>query len=152
MAAVSRLIVPRHRVGVLVVLFDERGEVLLLRHVFHTTSEWGLPGGWLERGETPQQGALRELREETGLEATLGPVVLLSGEPEPWHIPLVFVARAQPGRIRLSFEASEARWFPDRELPESLDPFLRQAIRRAVRWRDRAQEDSEDESATSRCT
>jgi len=135
----SRLLVPRHRVGVLLVLFNDKDELLLLRHVFHTTSEWGLPGGWLKRGEAPHDGAARELREETGLEATLGPVVRLSREPEPSHIPIVFVARAKPGRLRLSFESSEARWCSADDLPEPLDPFISEAIRHARRWREGAQ-------------
>ena len=139
MAAISRVLVTRHRVGVLVVLFNELDEVLLLRHVFHTTSDWGLPGGWLERGEAPSQGALRELREETGLEATLGPVVLIERQLEPSHIPIVFAARADGGLTRLNFEASQARWCAVSDLPDSLDPFIRQAIRHADLWRKSAQ-------------
>lgn len=133
-SAASRLIVRRHRVGVMIVLGNDRGEVLLLRHVFHTTAEWGIPGGWLEPGETPQQGALRELREETGLEAVLGPVVHLSREPEPSHIPIVFAAHVKPGTLRLGFEIRQARWCGAGDLPETLDPFVRDAIHRGLRW------------------
>ena len=65
------LFTPRHRVGVNVVVMDERQRVLLLKHVFHPQSPWGLPGGWLSRHEDPKEGVLRELREETGLTAVL---------------------------------------------------------------------------------
>lgn len=140
-AALSRVLVARHRVGVLVVLFNECDEVLLLQSVFHTTSDWGLPGGWLKRREAPGQGALRELREETGLEATLGPVVLISREPEPPHIPIVFAARADGGSLRLGFETLQARWCSTGDLPDSLDPFIRRAIRQADLWRGDAQGD-----------
>lgn len=138
-AALSRVLVTRHRVGVLVVVFNERDEVLLLRSVFHTTSDWGLPGGWLKRRESPGQGALRELQEETGLEATLGPVVLISHEPEPPHIPIVFAARTEGGSPRLGFETLQARWCAIGDLPGSLDPFIHQAIRHAGLWRESVQ-------------
>ena len=55
-------------VGVIGVLLDEIGErVLLVEHIFHTFRPWGLPGGWIARGEDPARTAEREYREETGL-------------------------------------------------------------------------------------
>jgi ADP-ribose pyrophosphatase YjhB (NUDIX family) len=53
------------------------GSVLLCRLADDTPEPgaWTLPGGGLEFGEDPADGVLRELAEETGLEATLGPIV-----------------------------------------------------------------------------
>ena len=53
------LTVPQQRIGVGVVVLDEIGRVLLLRHVFHPFAPWGVPGGWLHRHEDPAAGALR---------------------------------------------------------------------------------------------
>src|ERR1044072_5231387 len=50
------------------VISDEGGRVLLLRHVLRKGSGWGIPGGFLEAGEQPEEAVRRELREETGLE------------------------------------------------------------------------------------
>ncbi|MCD4687245.1 MAG: NUDIX hydrolase, partial [Anaerolineae bacterium] len=59
---------PRFSIGVVGILLDDAGErVLLLKHVFHHPYPWGLPGGWIERGEDPAVCIVRELREETTL-------------------------------------------------------------------------------------
>ena len=59
---------PRFAVTAGAVVSDERGRVLLLRHVLRKGSGWGVPGGFLTAGEQPDEAIRRELREETGLE------------------------------------------------------------------------------------
>src|SRR5437868_14343196 len=52
------------------IVFDERGRVLLIRRRNDPyKGQYALPGGFIEAGETAEQCALRELREETGIEA-----------------------------------------------------------------------------------
>jgi ADP-ribose pyrophosphatase YjhB (NUDIX family) len=52
------------------------GRVLLIKRRFEPLAgRWSLPGGALEVGETMAEGLAREMREETGLEVTVGPVV-----------------------------------------------------------------------------
>jgi ADP-ribose pyrophosphatase YjhB (NUDIX family) len=131
-----RVLVPSHRIGAVVVLVDERRRVLLLRHVFHPDKPWGLPGGWINRGESPQTGARRELREETGLNAEIGPVLLMEREPRPWHLSIAFAGRLigeQPEHLHVSPEIHEARWLSEEELPEDLFAFVREAITLALR-------------------
>ncbi len=53
------------RSSVIVVAFDEAGRVLLVRHSYGPPA-WSLPGGGMDRGETPEQAAEREIREELG--------------------------------------------------------------------------------------
>ena len=133
-----RLLAPRQRVGVALVVRNDAGNVLMLRHVFHPHVPWGLPGGWLKRNEDPVIGALRELREETGLHAVVGPVVHVSYDPKPPHIGLAYLAYANGAEalnapLRLSGEILEAAWFPPRALPQPLLPFVAAAIAAAVR-------------------
>lgn len=123
-----RAVVPRQRVGVALVAFNADEEVFLLRHVFHTAIPWGLPGGWLARDEAPACGVARELREETGLSAIIGPAVCVAHEPSPAHIALAYLGWIAPGTMALNAEVLEGRWFAANELPRPLSPFAQQAI------------------------
>lgn len=130
-----RVVVPRHRVGVGVVAMDEADHVLMLKHVFHPQTPWGLPGGWMGRDETPQTCALRELQEETGLQATLGPVVHVGYDVRMLGLNVAFLAHTTPGPVTLSPEILSARWFAVDSLPSPLLPFTREAIMAAVTLR-----------------
>jgi ADP-ribose pyrophosphatase YjhB (NUDIX family) len=123
-----RLAVPKQRVGVALVIFNSDEEVLLLRHVYHPTAPWGLPGGWLGRNEDPAAGLTRELREETGLQVKVGPPVIALHDPLPPHIVMAFLGWAQPGPLTLGPEILEARWVAADALPLPVLPFTRNAI------------------------
>lgn len=50
-------------------VFDQEGKVLLQRR--GDSNRWGFPGGAIEIGETPEMAAIREVREETGLDVSV---------------------------------------------------------------------------------
>ena len=127
-----KLAVPRQRIGVSMIALDEAEQVFLLKHVFHPSIPWGPPGGWLGRNEAPASGVLRELYEETGLTAVIGPVVHMALEEEPTHIAIAYLAQIQPGDVTLSSEILEARWFPIHSVPQPQYRFTEQAIQSAV--------------------
>ena len=52
--------------GIMVLGFDPAGRLLLVRHSYHLSDQWLVPGGGRERGEDPVQAARREMAEETG--------------------------------------------------------------------------------------
>jgi mutator protein MutT len=54
----------------------EAGKVVLVRRRYEPLAgRWSLPGGALELGETLEAGVAREMREETGLDVEVGPVI-----------------------------------------------------------------------------
>jgi mutator protein MutT len=62
-------------VGVGAVIVDA-GRVLLVKRRYEPLAgHWSIPGGTLELGETLEAGIVREMREETGLEIQVGPVI-----------------------------------------------------------------------------
>jgi ADP-ribose pyrophosphatase YjhB (NUDIX family) len=62
-------------VGVGAVIVDAGHVVLVRRRYEPLAGRWSLPGGTLEVGETLEEGLAREMREETGLEVRVGPVI-----------------------------------------------------------------------------
>lgn len=94
---------------------DEQIEYLLLHYI---SGHWDLPKGHIEEGESKQQAALRELKEETDLEATIEPGFQESfsynftdydGEPAFKTVDF-FVGLAQEGDVKLSHEHKDFVW------------------------------------------
>lgn len=126
--------VARHRIGVGVVGFNKQGQVLLLRHVFHPKAPWGIPGGWMDRNESPAGCALRELREETGIRsAVLGPVIKITDENPPAHLGIYYKADIDQDPRELSAEIFEWGWFDTNDLPDNMLLVVRSAIETAVK-------------------
>lgn len=126
------LAAPRHRVGAVVVLFDDQQRVLLVEHLFHPDEPWGLPGGWVGRNESPQSAARRELLEETRLEVEIGGLIHMEQSPRPWHLTIAFAGRLLRGDLHLSGELLEAAWVDPDHLPNGLSPFVRRAVKAAL--------------------
>ena len=112
-------------------VIDDTGKILLIRRA--DNGLWAMPGGALDVGETPAEGAVREVLEETGY--TCEPVALVGvydsrfcGTPSLYHLyqmsflcrPLLDVARVDPPSY--AQEVLEIDWFAEHELPEKLDP------------------------------
>lgn len=125
------VLIPRHQVGTAIVLLDDQDRVLLLKHVFHPGSPWGIPGGWLNRGENPETAVVREIMEETGLEARVSRLLDVKQNDFPRHLEIIYQGYVVGGKIKLSAEIEEFGWFALDELPP-LSSASRRLIETAV--------------------
>ena len=111
-------------------LIIECGGGLVLVRRRHPPPGWALPGGFVDLGETVEEAAAREAREETGLEVELVRQLHVYSSPDrdprQHTVSVVFVARAA-GEPRGMDDAAEARVFPRDGLPRPL-AFDHQAI------------------------
>ena len=90
---------PKFPISVTAVITDDAGRLLMFRHTYRGRYPWGLPSGWLKPREKPETAVIREIREETGLEAA-GPRLLLAvGYEDARRLDLVYRAALRPGAI-----------------------------------------------------
>lgn len=117
---------PRYTLGVVAVIADVAGAVLLVEHVYHPRFAWGLPGGWIDADEDPAAAILRELHEELALSARVCRVAHLA-KTAPNHIDIAFLCAAESPVGKLCHELLAYRWVAADELPP-LKPFHARAI------------------------
>ncbi len=102
------------------VLDNENSLLLVKRAMEPARGEWCLPGGFVELDEAPEQGVLRELREETDLEGTVDRLIGVVPEENPLYGPLIIIGyQVSPhgGRLKAGDDAAEVSYFPLRGLP-----------------------------------
>jgi ADP-ribose pyrophosphatase YjhB (NUDIX family)/GNAT superfamily N-acetyltransferase len=108
-------------VGVLVEI--GAGIVLIQRGQPPFVGSWALPAGYIEEDESVEQAAVRECREETGLDVELLELFGVYSFPEgPVQSGLIIFHRARPvgGELRAGDDAQDVRVFPAGELPDHI--------------------------------
>lgn len=119
------------RVGVAVIIKDNDGKILIGRRLSkHGYNTWSIPGGHLEKFETPEMCAIRETEEETGIIIeSLKPDIFVNNffkETNKHYITLYFIAKKWSGIPKLKEPDKIGEWtFCDiNELPDNLfSPF-----------------------------
>ncbi len=121
-AAVKRLTVRFHEasflVGVMGVVIDFDGRVLLFRHTYRPFAPWGLPSGHVRPDETPAEAIVREIGEETGLVAESERILEMRSGRRPQRLDVWLLCRVVGGTLRLGAEVEEVRFFPLDALPD----------------------------------
>ncbi|MGO8919742.1 MAG: RNA pyrophosphohydrolase [Stellaceae bacterium] len=138
-----------YRAGVGIMLVDRRGQVFVGRRIDTAGNNWQMPQGGIDKGETPRQAALRELKEEVGTDRAE-----ILAETKGWlsyDVPQPLAGRLWRGRYRgqrqkwfaMRFTGSDGdidlkthhpefdawKWIAPEELPDLIVPFKRQLYR-----------------------
>lgn len=112
-------------------VFDDEGRILLLEHVFRPDSRWGIPGGFLNKGEQPEAALRRELQEEVALEVSDVQFLFARTLPKPRQVEIYFLCKPESVPVPSSFEIMKAEWFAVDNLPADLSKDQRKIIKRA---------------------
>lgn len=91
--------------------------LLCLRAIEPRARTWTLPAGFMELAETTGQGALRETREEAGVEVELGSLYTVIDVPHVDQIHVYFLAHARNGDVDPGPESLDARYYAIDEIP-----------------------------------
>lgn len=125
-------------------IVDQRGRILLIKR--RDNGLWALPGGGHEIGETIEETAVREVKEETGLDVE---ITGLSGiYTDPGHVAaftdgevrqqfsLCFTAECKGGQLATDEESTDIAWIEPRKLDDlSIHPSMRLRIDHALQNR-----------------
>jgi ADP-ribose pyrophosphatase YjhB (NUDIX family) len=93
------------------------GIVLLRRGVEPSIGKWVFPGGYVDRGESVQDAAVRETKEESQLDVKLGPLLNVYSYPGSPNVIVVYTADVVGGELAAADESTEARIFLPKEVP-----------------------------------
>ena len=114
----------RRSEGAHVLVRDDAGRILVVRTTYLGPG-WMLPGGRVEKSETPHAAAVRETREETGIEVRVERLLLVDAHLR-WNVSFVFAATLVGGTLDPQFgEIAEAGWLDREEIAATSGPLDR---------------------------
>lgn len=109
-------------------------EILLVRNL--NAKHWSLPGGRIDKGETPEECVIREIREEVTIEIPAMDFQLgeyISNQEGKRDTIYIFVKRLLSKEFQKQWEINDAAWFSLDTLPEKLSPAASRRIAEFLR-------------------
>ncbi|MEM1339632.1 MAG: NUDIX hydrolase [Bacteroidota bacterium] len=113
---------PTPKVDVRGFVLDKDDRILMARESID--GKWSIPGGWADIGSTPKEVVVKEIREETGLDAEVIRLLAIYDKkmhphpPEPFYVyKLVFLCRVTGGQLNPGFDMRGADWFALNTVP-----------------------------------
>ena len=109
---------PLHSVSVAGAVIREDGRMLVIKR--RDNGNWEPPGGVLELNETPQEGVVREVLEETGIHVEVEQLTGVYKNMARGIVALVFRCKPSAGVERPSLEATRVEWLTPDEVSERM--------------------------------
>lgn len=110
------------KVDVRAVVFDDDGKLLMVQE--KADNGWSIPGGWADVGYSPREVAVKEVKEETGLDVEAVRLLAVMDKrchPHPPHTHYVYkifiLCRLVGGELATSFDILDKGFFAQNELP-----------------------------------
>lgn len=114
---------PTPKVDVRGFVINEKDEILMAQE--GVDSKWTIPGGWADIGNTPKEVVIKEIKEETGIDAEVVRLLAIYDKQrhkhpaEPYYIyKLMFFCKAVGGELQPGFDMKGAGYFSLDDLPE----------------------------------
>ncbi|MFE6447661.1 NUDIX hydrolase [Nocardiopsis dassonvillei] len=109
---------PLHSVSVAGAVIREDGRMLVIKR--RDNGNWEPPGGVLELNETPQEGVVREVLEETGIHVEVEQLTGVYKNMARGVVALVFRCKPSGGEERPTSEATDVNWFTSNEVQKHI--------------------------------
>ena len=113
----SRFVRPLFQVFSAAVIFNDKKEILLVKLTYQRFHPWGLPGGSLEYGESPEDAVIREVWEETSLKVEIEKFLFVKTWA-PDRVGMYYLCNIVDGEFQPSEEVSEIGYFSLDDLPD----------------------------------
>ena len=107
-------------IGAFAVILDQQRRVLLCHR--RDLDIWNLPGGGVASGELPTEAAVREVKEETGLDVAIDRLVGVYGKTDKDELVFAFACRIVGGEIAATAEADKCEYFEMERIPSNTAP------------------------------
>ncbi|QGK71196.1 NUDIX domain-containing protein [Allosaccharopolyspora coralli] len=131
-------------VAVAVFIQDESGRLLMIERT--DNGYWAIPGGAQDVGETTREAAIREVREETGIDVAINEVIGIYSDPH--HViayddgevrqefSILLRGRPTGGELRTSYESRRVHWVPPPEIESlTIHPSMRLRVEHGLQDR-----------------
>lgn len=115
--SVMRMFQDQFLVGVTGIIFNEKKEVLLFKHIYRQDPPWSLPGGYLQSKEHPLEGLEREVVEESGLIVSADEELKIRTDRETSRLDVTVLGTHIGGEFKPTHEVSDYGFFAFKNLP-----------------------------------